>query len=197
MSKLRQNVQIGNGDIQSPAEGDLKPFVVFTQLVKGGPFIYAGWVDAADTRMALQFAREHYGQDQKCVCIWTAPQSALGGTGRVWLESDTPGRVRAFAVFVQKRRGDPHTSVGEVEATSSAAAVEAAWKAFDNSPAGIWVIERDVIIATDEDDVIWRYTDQTYRLARGYSTSVRDKWEKIRAEKDIEDYEKDDLKETF
>ena len=55
----------------------------------------------------------------------------------------------------------------------------------------------DAIAATDAGDVIWRYTDQSYRLARGYSKDVRKKWEKIRAERDLETYEKDDLEETF
>ena len=55
----------------------------------------------------------------------------------------------------------------------------------------------DAIASTDADDLIWRYTDQTYRLARGYGKEVRDKWEKLREEKALEEYERDDLKETF
>ena len=45
--------------------------------------------------------------------------------------------------------------------------------------------------------MIWRYTSQDYRMARGYASDVRAKWEKIRAERDIKEYEKDDLKEMF
>ena len=56
---------------------------------------------------------------------------------------------------------------------------------------------RPHIAATDESDIIWRLTDQTYRLARGYSTEVRTKWEKIRAERDLKEYERDDLKDVF
>ena len=40
-------------------------------------------------------------------------------------------------------------------------------------------------------------TDQTYRLARGYAKAVREKWETLRTQRDLETYEKDDLKETF
>ncbi len=60
-----------------------------------------------------------------------------------------------------------------------------------------WVVPRDEISATGEDDVIWRYTSQDYRMARGYAASVRKKWEQVRAEKDISEYEKDDLREMF
>jgi hypothetical protein len=34
-------------------------------------------------------------------------------------------------------------------------------------------------------------------MARGYAADVREKWEKIRARRDLEVYEKDDLTESF
>jgi hypothetical protein len=61
----------------------------------------------------------------------------------------------------------------------------------------VWAIPRAQLLSTGEDDLIWRYTDQSYRLARGYSREVRDKWKTIRAEQDLEAYEKEDLTETF
>ena len=67
MSNIRDNIPTPAGDLAFPAEGDLAPYVIFTQLKEGGPHIYAGWLDAADDAMALQFAKEHYGQDQVCV----------------------------------------------------------------------------------------------------------------------------------
>lgn len=130
MSNIREQSHPSNGDLTSPAEGDLKPYVVFTQLNRGDPHMYAGCVDAADQQMALQFAREHYGQDQKCVNIWVVPKEAVTATN------------------------------------------------YDT-------------------DLIWRHTDQTYRLARGYSKPVKDKWRKLRRAEDLKEYEKDDLKETF
>jgi hypothetical protein len=45
--------------------------------------------------------------------------------------------------------------------------------------------------------VIWRTTDQSYRLARGYSKDVREKWKQFRGDDDLTEYEKDDLKEAF
>ena len=196
MSKLREEVAIVEGEIEAPARGDLEPYVIFTQLNDRGPHLYAGWVDAADDAMALQFAREHYGQDQKCVNIWAIPRPAIAGTEKACPTSSTEGPVRPFEVFVQSKSGDLLTSTGPVEAASSEAALDAA-KERSGVPHCIWVVERDRISTTGEGDVIWRLTDQTYRMARGYSSAVREKWEKIRAERDIVDYEKDDLKETF
>ena len=53
------------------------------------------------------------------------------------------------------------------------------------------------IAATEENDLIWRYTDQSYRLARGYVKDVREKWEAIRERAAYDEYEKETLKETF
>ncbi len=129
MSRLRDRLELPkDGDLQVPAEGDLKPFEVFVQLQRGKPHTHAGTVDAADAAMALQFAREHYGQDQACVHIWVVPRAAMLGTE------------------------------------------------YDH-------------------DVITRYTDHSYRYARGYN--VRAKWQRFRSKEALAEYEKGDLKEAF
>ena len=129
MSRLRDRLPLPKeGDLALPGEVDAKPFEVFIQLQRGKPHVHAGTVDAVDAPMALQFAREHYGQDQACVHIWVVPREALLGTD------------------------------------------------YDH-------------------DVIWRLTDRTYRLARGYQ--VRKKWEQFRTKQAVDQYEKEDLKEAF
>jgi ring-1,2-phenylacetyl-CoA epoxidase subunit PaaB len=129
VSRLRDQLSLpAEGDLQSPPEGDAKPFEVFIQLVRGKPHVHAGTVDAVDAEMALQFAREHYGQDQACVHIWVVPRSGMLGTDY-------------------------------------------------------------------ERDVIWRSTDRNYKFARGYQ--VHNRWLKFRKQKDLKDYEKEDLKEAF
>jgi ring-1,2-phenylacetyl-CoA epoxidase subunit PaaB len=77
LSRIRANIPEYRTDLANTAEGDLKPYEVFVQLERGKPHIYAGSVDAADDRMALLFAREHYGRDQACVQIWVVPRSAI------------------------------------------------------------------------------------------------------------------------
>ena len=198
MSKLRDDVSIVEGDLEVPAEGDLKAYVVFTQLARGRPFVYAGWLDASDDAMALQFAREHYGRDQKCTAVWAIPRPAIAGTGAEFAPSAEKGSMRTFQVFTQKAGGDPYLSAGSVEAESSADALDAArTRSAGEEPDSVWVVPGAAIIATDQDDLVWRLTDQTYRMARGYSAEVRAKWEEFRKRPDLDKYEKEDLEESF
>lgn len=129
MSRLRDQLQLPkNGELTTPPTGDARPYEVFIQLQRGKPHVHAGTLDAVDDEMALQFAREHYGQDQACVHVWVVPRAALIGTD------------------------------------------------YDK-------------------DVITRYTDRSYKYARGYS--VRKKWEQFRTKEAVADYEKGDLKEAY
>ena len=129
MSRLRDRLPLpGEGDLKAPPEPDAKPFEVFIQLIRGKAHVHAGTVDATDSEMALQFAREHFGQDQACVHIWVVPRSAMLGTDY-------------------------------------------------------------------ERDVIWRSTDRSYKLARGYQ--VHNRWRQFRSKEDVKEYEKEDLKEHY
>lgn len=130
LSNIRNRVPETTGALSAPEEGDFSAYEVFIQLRRGDRHLHAGSVDAPDDEIALQFAREHYGQDQECVNMWVVPRSA--------------------------------------------------------------------IIATNyQTDLIWRYTDQGYRLARGYAAEVRRKWAQFRESKDIDKYQAEDLKESF
>ena len=199
MSKIREQITLVEGDLDTPIEGDLEPYVIFTQLATGRPYIYAGWVDAIDEAMAIQFAREHYGQDQKCVGLWAIPKPAItaGGSEEAGGAAVTVGG--RYEVFLRAESGEPHQSVGCVEAESGQEALEIARRDIAGAAEAysIWVAASERIVATGPADVIWRLTDQTYRMARGYASEVRAKWEEVRARKDIEEYEKDDLKEMF
>lgn len=197
MSKVREAFHPSTDELGPPLEGELSPYVVFSQLSEGGEFRYAGWLDAVDETMALGFACEHYGQDQECVALWVIPRSALTSTDGEYTANDDGGPARSFIVFVQKERGGLYCSRGEVVAASGQAALDKAVNDIPQDWHGIWVAPLTTIIATHDDDVIWRETDQTYRLARGYSKTVREKWEKIRSNPDLVEYEKEDLKETF
>jgi len=200
MSKIRQNVPTyAEDDLPSEPGEDLSAWVIFTQLKADGEFRLAGYLDAADAEMAIVLAKEHYGQDQPCVTIWAIPRDVVAGTSEEFPTSNTPGEPRRWQVFSQAHAGDPSVSEGTVEAASSTAAVEAAVRSTPDASSchRLWVVPVDAIVSTTAGELIWRYTDQTYRLARGYSKVVREKWERIRAGREITEYEKDDLKETF
>ena len=129
MSRLRDRLPLPKeGELSLPEESDAQPYEVFIQLQRGKPHVHAGTVDAVDPHLALQYAREHYGQDQPCIHIWVVPRSAMIGTDY-------------------------------------------------------------------ERDIIWRFTDRTYKQARGYQ--VRKKWEQFRSKQAVDQYEKEDLKEAF
>lgn len=198
-SKIRRNIPMPTNDLDFPAEGDLRPYVIFTQLKDTGPFIYAGWVDAADDDMAIQFACEHYGQDQQCVRIWAIQRNAIAGTESEYPTSGKAGSSCTYEVFIQQQAGAQHICAGHVDATNSEQALAMAQQTFcqEGAPKSIWVVLRDSIAVTAEGDVIWRLTNQDYRMARGYAKDVREKWEKIRAAQDLMEYEKEDLKEMF
>lgn len=234
MSKIREQFQTPpDAPLAGEASGDLRPFVVFTQLRARGPYIYAGWLEAADQAMAMAFAKEHYGQDQECVNIQVIPREAITSSdglygaargrspehvspthppalslkGRGSTEqpspqpSPTPGVGRggqAFAVYTQKKSGDLWLTAGTVDADFPAAAIDAARKAIKQATTAhaIWVVAESDVIST-HGDLIWRHTDQSYRLARGYGREVRAKWVAFRDEKQLAEYEKDDLAEAF
>jgi 1,2-phenylacetyl-CoA epoxidase PaaB subunit len=195
MSRIRGQTPMEEGELAAAPEGDLRPFVVFTQLRQGGPYLYAGWLDAADAAMALDFAREHYGRDQECVGLWVIRRGALASSEPLYPAPDDQGARRSFQVFAYREGSAAYESAGEVEARSSQEALDATVGRGDGDR--IWVADRSAIVATQPGEVIWRLTDQSYRMARGYSKDVREKWERIRRERDIEEYEKEDLKEAF
>lgn len=203
MSKVREQFErmgLGRGEeLAFEQEGDLQPFVIFTQLKEGGPHVYAGWVDAADEQMALDFGCEHYGQDQACTNIWAIPRQFIAGM-RMNLEAAKEAvPEREYILFTQKEAGDQHLEGPRVRATSAHEALQTAPEAIDNHAElhNVWAVPAEEIISTPPGAMIWRETDQTYRLARGYSKGVKEKWTQIRKRQDLETYEKDDLKETF
>ncbi len=201
MSKLRQDVATtSTGEIAAPFTGDLHAFVVFTQLKKSGPYIYAGWLDAPDKEMAMTLAREHYGRDQVCTGLWLAPREYIGGLRENQSAEQVPvSSPREYQIFTQQNAGDQYVSAMCITARSAA---EAIFQARSQIEAGaslhnLWAIPVAEITATEEGELVWRLTDQSYRLARGYSKSVREKWEKIRGAEKTDEYEKEDLQDTF
>lgn len=200
MSKLRQHVPEKQCDLSSPAEGDLRGYVIFTQLKVDGPYIFAGWLDAPDAQMALDLAVGHYGRDQACTDIWAAPRDFIGGLKENAGRADEPvSEPRAYQIFTQREAGDQHVSSVVITARSAVEAISQAEEDIEAAEqlSNIWAIPRDLIASTDTASLVWDNIDQDYRLARGYSKTVRQKWEQLRAERDLTEYEKDDLKDTF
>lgn len=81
LSKVRANVPDKLGqELDLPPEPDMKIYEVFIQTDRGKPHVHAGSINAADNAMAIQFACEHYGRDERCVQVWAVPRDAIVST---------------------------------------------------------------------------------------------------------------------
>jgi 1,2-phenylacetyl-CoA epoxidase PaaB subunit len=111
----------------------------------------------------------------------------------------SPKRRGSFAIFTQKNAGDLFLQAGTIEADSPQCAIDEAKKSNRMAQHAhcIWAVATPHILKTAENELIWRHTDQSYRLARGYGREVRAKWIAFRDEKKLAEYEKDDLAEAF
>ena len=198
-SKIRQDLPIPTDDLSVPVTGDLTAYAICTRRKAGETMILAGYLDAPDDLMAMIFAKEHYGQDQECVEIWAFPSHVIAGTLADQPTSNEAGASRPFQIFIQQERGDVHVAGKKVQADCSHQALEQAKQSIpdDSSCHNLWVVDWQDISTTTEGEMIWRTTDQTYRLARGYSKDVRQKWEAIRAAQEVDEYQSEDLQNTF
>lgn len=213
MSKIRQNIAIDDpaAPVESRPTGDAKPYVIFTQMKENGPHIYAGWLEAVDDAMAIVLAKEHYGQDQECVNIWAIARESLTSSDGLYAADSTRlaatrsrrlvvggGASPSYRIFTQKRAGDVFLEAGEVEAETVTEAIDRACAKPQAAKAHcLWVVPAGKIVSTAPGEMIWRSTDQTYRLARGYTRDVKEKWQRFRGEEALKEYEKEDLKESF
>lgn len=203
MSKLRDafesDYEVGDGEFDAAPEADPRGYVVFTQLRDGLPFRYAGWLRAGDGDHAMYLAREHYGRDQEVGEIIAIDEQTLAGTDLPWnVPSGDEAAARPFAVFTQRKPGDVYLSADPVDATSLATALAAAREAnASDAPSAVWVVDDAKVLRRDPDDMLWRNFDQTYRLARGYTPIVKEKWKQFRDEEALREYQKSDLKKEF
>ncbi len=202
MSKIRQTPLSFEADLP-PATPDSRHWVVYTAKRDGAPFKWAGYVDAPDSELALQFAREHYGLDEQCVGIICHEHEAAVD-GPYELEPLQPGNAvgddgDAWTVFTLRRRGGNHQTAGTVRAPDADTALARATAAMaDGKISNIRVVPSNRIFETTEDElIIWRTHDMTYKLAKGYSKDVRAKWSRFRDEQTYEKYRKEDIAKHF
>jgi len=199
MSKIREQFEKPpETPLDVEPTGDLKPYVIFTQLKANGIYIYAGWLEAVDDEMAMAFAKEHYGQDQECVNIQAIRREHMTSSDGLFAHDGTRGK---YVIYTQKKAGDLWLGCiapATIEADTPKDAIEKARKAIKQATSAhvVWAVPEQHVLTT-HGEIIWRHTDQSYRLARGYGREVRAKWVAFRDEKQLAEYEKDDLKEAF
>ena len=191
VSHARKHVTENTGDLTFPEVENFPIWEVFTQKKESDVHIHAGSLSAPDASLAQQFAREHYGQDQECSSIWLCLRSAF---------ISCEGESGSYELFVRWSAGDRYVHVGNAQASSGQDAKIKCNEKFvgERSTHSIWVCPFSQLSRIDgKTDMIWRTTDQQYRLAKGYSKVVRKKWDALRSEKAVDKYQEEDLKETF
>ena len=194
LSEARSNAvaKSKTGELTSDEVEGYQIWEIFTQKKDGDIHLHAGSLSAPDASLAQMFAREHYGQDQVCKSLWVGEREAFQSDG---------GENETYEVFVQKDAGSRHEHVGCVDAKNGKEARDACKEKFIKDIAfyTIWACPLSRLSKIETSiDMIWRETtDQSYRLAKGYSKVVRQKWEALRASKAVDKYQSEDLEETF
>jgi 1,2-phenylacetyl-CoA epoxidase PaaB subunit len=192
LSETRRNIPMTTGDLTTSEVENFPIWEVFTQKKENDVHVHAGSLSSPDASFAQLFAREHYGQDQVCISLWVGPRE---------LFTSDEGENEIYEVFVQWSAGLKHEHVGEVEAGNGKEAKDICKEQFvgEKTFFSIWAIQNSKLTKVDgATDMIWRATtDQTYRLASGYSRKVRQKWDALRASNAVDKYQEEDLKETY
>jgi phenylacetate-CoA oxygenase PaaH subunit len=192
LSKARSNLPEPTGDLTTTEVDGFPIWEVFAQKKQGAIHLHNGSLSAPDAAMAQLFAREHYGQDQQCISIWVGPRD-------IFTADD--GEQGTYEVFVQWVAGGRHEHMGEVVANNGAEAKAKCIEQFTGNKEHytIWSAPLSKLTKIDGGtNMIWRETtDQSYRLAKGYSRVVRKKWDAIRAKDAVDTYQEEDLKDTF
>jgi len=188
---FRHNPPPQSGELTTEEVDAFPVWEVFTQKKESDAHVHSGSLSAPDSSFAQQFGREHYGQDQVCVNMWIGLREDF---------KSTDGKEEVYKIFIQWESGDRHIHVGDVNAPNGKVAKELGVAEFaqEKKHFAIWSIPHSKLTIIDsKSDMIWRTTNQAYRLARGYSKIVRQKWEAIRESQEVDEYQKGDHKETF
>jgi 1,2-phenylacetyl-CoA epoxidase PaaB subunit len=202
MSKRRDIMYDFDRDLPEGKPDDAH-WAIYTRKKEGGPARWAGYLDAVDVPLALQYAREHYGQDEACTGILIHRHEALTDS-EYGIDPIAGGDAcgddgEAWIVFTQRRRGMIHIEAGSVHAPDADTAVSRARSAFaDGRISNIRVVREVDCHQTSPDELaIWRSHDMSYKLARGYSKDVRAKWAQFRSKTDLDKYASEDMKDHY
>lgn len=194
LSEARSNAlaKSNTGELQSKEVEGFQVWEVFTQKKENDIHLHAGSLSAPNASFAQQFAREHYGQDQECVSLWVGERASF---------KSYDGKKGTYEVFTQKDAGSRHEHAGQVDASNGKDAREKCKEQLvkDKPCYSVWACPLSKLTKVhSEENMIWRETtDQAYRLAKGYSRIVRQKWDALRASKAVDQYQSEDLKDTF
>ena len=167
-------------------------YEVFHQRKENSAYVYVGPVHAPEADVAFLFGKEQFSRRFPCTGMWVVPTEAIRVTeygddlqsvyDRLPLlpateVAEAGATAEAYDIFHLKKRGKAHTHIGQVQAASPEAALQAAKAAFgDQRPVvNVWVIRSGDLLRSDEDDRdMWTTTpDKKYREAIAYKVQDR------------------------
>lgn len=161
-------------------------YEVFQQAREGAPCESVGSVHAPDAEMAMQNARDVFVRRPSTVALWVVPAESILMRTAEELADDPgwrdalPGETgpkETYLVFSkrsQRRSMTFVTHVGEVEATTPLAALDAAMAAFGDADVYVWWIvrARDIRMSAEgeSESMFAPAADKTFRLPGEYRT---------------------------
>ncbi|SET52129.1 phenylacetic acid degradation b [Hymenobacter actinosclerus] len=168
-------------------------YEVFHQRKENTAYVYVGPVHAPEADVAFLFGKEQFSRRFPCTGMWVVPTEAIRVTeygddqqsvydrlpllpADALAAADTAA-MEAYDIFHLKKRGKAHAHVGQVQAVSPEAALQAAKAAFgDQRPVvNVWVIRSaDLSRSEEADRDMWTTTpDKKYREAIAYKVQDR------------------------
>ena len=136
-------------------------FMVFQQESADAPLLHNGSVHAADAEMALLNARDVFARRPEAAAMWVAPADLIYTKTPEELEQaewveDAPqveGGPGTYYVFAKLGQQAQCQHLGEVEADSSVAAMQAAITSYDrHQPLWWWVLPASSVLSSNPED---------------------------------------------
>lgn len=155
---------------------------VFLQEKKGAAHVDAGSVHAPDPEMALQNGRDVFVRRPACYSLWVVPEEYVFTRTHQQieagqLEAGPPAQGESqelYHVFNKTRPVGSQRLVGQVEAGSSAQALQKALEKYPQPDAFVWTIfpARLVVesLEADVDSMFAPAEDKPFRLSTEFQT---------------------------
>jgi ring-1,2-phenylacetyl-CoA epoxidase subunit PaaB len=131
-------------------------FYVFKQDTSESPHLNCGSVHAPDGEMALLNARDVFVRRPFCVSLWVVPAAKVAEVTADGLDRLSPaatgGRDQIYEVFTKSAAKGQHARAGQVTASSAEEALRKAADVYGQDAGVWWVVPRDSIITSPEDE---------------------------------------------
>ena len=161
-------------------EGEV--FEIFQQAPRETIPHHGGNLRAADTELAIHYAREFYGRRQESQKLWIIPRASLleiryePATSVDTQPAAITEQATSFVVFAQKQAGRPLIWLQNLTASTQQEARAQALALLQDSAGAylrLWLCPLPAITVLDNPDLLQPPIDRSYRRLDGYD--IREK----------------------